>query len=164
MAHQGSPRIFSKKYKFIVDIDDIGSMAFQSCSELSVEVAKVEHWEGGVAIPDKTPGRLTYSDITLERGATADADLFHWLTEIANVTANAGGPGIEPALYKRNLDIVQLDRSGLTKYRWRVYNAWIQKHSAGDWDNNADETVIESVVLTYDYYDLIGGLVATAAP
>jgi hypothetical protein len=29
------------------------------------------------------------------------------------------------------------------------------KFVAGDWDNEADENVIESVTLTYDYFELV---------
>jgi hypothetical protein len=48
---------------------------FQKASELSVEVANVQYFEGGSLIPNKSPGRLTFSDVTLERGATQDRDL-----------------------------------------------------------------------------------------
>ena len=68
MAVIGNPRSFHKKFKFIVEIDDIGHAGFQKCSELSVEVANVQYFEGGSLIPNKSPGRLTFADVTLERG------------------------------------------------------------------------------------------------
>jgi len=148
----GTPRIFHKRFKFIVEIDGIESAGFRTCSELSVEAAKVEHWEGGKIIPDKTPGRLSFTDITLERGATRDRDFFDWMKEVGNAASNAGL--LDPS-YKRNLDIVQQDRDGSTIRRWRVYNAWPTKFVAGDWDNDTDENNIESVSLTYDSFDLI---------
>ena len=36
MAVIGNPRSFHKKFKFIVEIDDIGHAGFQKCSELWV--------------------------------------------------------------------------------------------------------------------------------
>ncbi|MCA9528640.1 MAG: phage tail protein, partial [Myxococcales bacterium] len=60
MAVIGNPRSFHKKFKFIVEIDDIGHAGFQTCSELSVEVANVQHFEGGSLIPNKSPGRPTF--------------------------------------------------------------------------------------------------------
>jgi hypothetical protein len=33
--------------------------------------------------------------------------------------------------------------------------AWPVQFGAGDWDNEADENVIESVTLTYDFFELI---------
>lgn len=151
MAVIGTPRTFHKRFKFVVEIDGIASAAFRSCSELSVEIAKVEHHEGGVIIPDKTPGRVTFTDVTLERGATIDRDMWDWLLEVANVAANSGQ--LDPT-YKRNLDIVQQERDGSTVRRWRLSNAWPVKFIAGDWDNETDENNIESVTLTYDSFEL----------
>jgi len=45
------------------------------CSELSVEAANVQYFEGGSLIPNKSPGQLTFADVTLKRGATQDRDL-----------------------------------------------------------------------------------------
>jgi phage tail-like protein len=148
----GTPRTFHKKFKFIVEIDGVASAGFQKCSELSVEVANVQYSEGGALIPNKSPGRLTFADVTLERGATEDQDLFDWLTEVADASANAG---LNEPEFKRNLDIVQQDRDGSELRRWRLHNAWPVKFVAGDWDNEADENVIESVTLTYDFFDLV---------
>jgi phage tail-like protein len=147
----GNPRTFHKKFKFIVEIDGVVSAGFQKCSELSVEVANVQYYEGGSLIPNKSPGRLTFADVTLERGATSDKDLFDWLTQVADAAANAGLN--EPA-FKRNLDIVQQDRDGSTLRRWSLNGAWPVKFVAGDWDNEADENVIETVTLTYDFFEL----------
>lgn len=151
MAVIGTPRSFHKKFKFVIEIDSVASSGFQKCSELSSEVAKVEYSEGGTLIPDKSPGRVSFPDVTLERGATKDEDLFKWYKDVANIAANAG---LVDAKYKRNLDIVQQDRDGKTLRRWRLFNAWPCAFKAGEWDNEADENVIESVTLTYDYFDL----------
>src|SRR5574339_424212 len=107
----GNPRTFHKKFKFIVEIDQIASAGFQKCSELSVEVANVQYFEGGSLIPNKSPGRLTFTDVTLERGATQDRDLFTWFEDVASTSSGLGLTGIG---YKRNLDIVQQDRDGVT--------------------------------------------------
>ena len=151
MAVIGKPRSFHKKFKFIVEIDGVGHAGFQKCSELSVEVANVQYFEGGTLIPNKSPGRLTFADVTLERGATQDKDLFDWFQDVANT---ASGLGLNDVEYKRNLDIVQQDRDGTTLRRWSLTGAWPVKFVAGDWDNEADENVIESVTLTYDFFKL----------
>jgi phage tail-like protein len=147
----GNPRTFHKKFKFIVEIDGVASAGFQKCSELSVEVANVQYYEGGSLIPNKSPGRLTFADVTLERGATSDRDLFDWFVQVADAAANAG---LTEPEFKRNLDIVQQDRDGSTLRRWSLNGAWPVKFVAGDWDNEADENVIESVTLTFDFFEL----------
>lgn len=147
----GEPRSFHKKFKFIVEIDSFTSAGFQKCSELSAEVAKVEYSEGGSLIPDKSPGRVTFTDITLERGATKDVDFFTWFKQVVDAAANSGLKDVE---YKRNADVTQQDRDGSTLRRWRCTNTWPTKYVAGEWDNEADENVIEMLTLTYDFFDL----------
>jgi phage tail-like protein len=151
MAVIGNPRTFHKKFKFIVEIDGVAHAGFQKCSELSVEIANVQYSEGGSLIPNKSPGRLTFADVTLERGATADHDLFDWFAQVADAAANAG---LNEPEFKRNLDIVQQDRDGSTLRRWSLTGAWPVKFVAGEWDNEADENVIESVTLTFDFFEL----------
>jgi phage tail-like protein len=151
MAITGKPRSFFKRFAFLVEVEGVASAAFSKCSELSVEVAKVEYYEGGSLIPNKSPGRLTFSDVTLERGATLDRDLFNWFQDVA---VTSSGLGLPDPSYKRNLDIVQQDRDGKTLRRWSLYRAWPIKFVAGEWDNGSDENVIESVTLTYDYFEL----------
>ena len=133
-----------------VEIDDVAHAGFQKCSELSVEVANVQYFEGGSLIPNKSPGRLPFADVTLERGATRDLDLYLWFKEVADVAA---GVGEVDDRYKRTLDIVQQDRDGRTRRRWPLFRAWPVKFVAGEWDNDSDEVVIESVTLTYDWFD-----------
>lgn len=147
----GNPRTFHKRFKFVVEIDGFASAGFQKCSELAVEVANVQYHEGGSLIPNKSPGRLSFSDVTLQRGATSDLDMFRWFSEVAQTASGLGQA--EPA-FKRNLDIVQQERDGTTLQRWQLINAWPIKFVAGEWDNESDENVIQSLTLTFDFFDL----------
>ncbi len=151
----GTPRAFDKKFKFIVDVDGLQSAAFQKCSELAAEVAKIEYYEGGALIANKSPGRITIPDITLERGATRDNDLFTWFSAVVSLTSQLGS--IEP-LFKRNFDIVQMDRDGSELVRFSIHGAWPIRFSAGDWDNEADENRIESVTLSIDGWQKTFGI------
>ncbi len=146
----GQARSFYKKFKFVVEIDGIAYAGFQKCSALEAEIAVIEQNEGGTLIPDKSPGRVKFSDITLDRGATDDEDLFNWFKEVVDASSNSG---LKDPQYKRNLDVVQQDRDGSTLRRWRVTRAWPTKFSAGEWDNDADENVMESITLCYDFFD-----------
>lgn len=56
---------------------------------------------------------------------------------------------------KRNLDIVPQDREGTTLRRWCLLRAWPSKSWREEMDNEADENVIESVTLAYDFFELI---------
>lgn len=144
----GQPSTYHKKFKFVVEIDGVASAAFQKCSEISVEMAVVATRQGGALIPTKEPGLATVAPITLERGATDSLDLWNWFKEVADLAANSG---ITDGKYKRNLDIVQQDRDGTEKRRWKIANAWPSKFVAGGWDNDANENTMEQVILEYDY-------------
>jgi phage tail-like protein len=146
----GKQRSYHKKFAFKIEIDGIANTGFQKCSELSVEAAKVEQWEGGAIIPNKSPGRLTMSDVTLEFGSTKDFDVWQWMKQVADAVAGTGA--VDPE-YKRTLDIIQLDRDGSEIRRWTLTNAWPTKFVAGEWDNTVDENLIQSVTLTYDSFD-----------
>jgi len=151
MALIATPRLFHQKFKFLVELDSFGSAGFQTCSELSGEFAEIAYYEGGAVIPDKQPGRMTFADVTLGRGATLDRDIYAWFQQTGVAAANIGTPS---PLFKRAGDIRQLDRSGITLRRWRLHGIWCKKFVAGAWDNNADENVMEQVTLAYDYFEL----------
>ncbi len=84
-------------------------------------------------------------------GATRDHDLFDWFQDVAITSSGLGLPDVA---YKRNLDVVQQDRDGVTLRRWTLVRAWPVKLFAGEWDNESDENVIESVTLTFDFFEL----------
>jgi phage tail-like protein len=146
----GTPRNYFKKFKFIVEIGGVSFAGFQKAGPLEAEVAVVEQHEGGVIIPDKSPGRVKVSNITLERGATTDFDLFNWFQQVANIAANGG---LVTPQYKRTFDLVQQERDNTTLRRWRARGAWPIKFKAGDWDNSSDENVVEMVELAIDWFD-----------
>lgn len=158
---QGNPRSFHKKFKFIVDIDEFDNAGFQKSSELSAEIAKIEYFEGGALIPNKSPGRLTFTDVTFERGATKDLAMFSWFKEVANASAGSStdvsstgaGTGLIDEEYKRDIDIVQQDRDGTELRRWSLAKAYPIKFVAGEWDNDADEVTINMMTVTYDFFD-----------
>jgi phage tail-like protein len=147
----GEARSIHKRFKFIVEIDGVASAGFQSCSGLEAELAEMTYWEGGAIIPEKQPTRLTVSDVTLERGAaTGDHDLWNWFSQTADASANAGLPS---PLFKRNLDIVQMNHDNSVIRRWTIFNAWPKKFVAGEWDNTSDDPTMEQVVLAIDYFE-----------
>jgi len=147
-----TPVNWYKKFSFIIEIDGIARAAFVRCSELAVEAANVAYREGGRLHPHNAPGTVTFPELTLERGVTDDFDLYNWFKDTFD--AGAGTGLTTPDLY-RTFDIVQLDRSGNEVERYTVYDAYCRRYAAGDWDNDADETRIESVVIQPDRWERV---------
>lgn len=151
MGIVGRPRHYHTKFKFQVEIDSLGSAAFQSCSELSSEIAIIEYYEGGAIAPDKQPGRVKVSDITIERAATRDADFYNWFLSVTNASLNGG---LRSPKFKRNGSIVQYDRDNNVLRRWQLNGIWPTKFVAGAWDNNSDEFTMEQLTLSLDFFVL----------
>lgn len=147
----GKPRSYHKKFKFVFEMDEINSARFQKCSELKAEIAVIEQYEGGDILPEKEAGRMKVSDITLERGATGDLDLWNWFDQTASMISETGL--VDPE-YKRDGDLVQLDRDGTERRRWSCKQAFMKSFSAGSWDNDADENVIETCELAMHHFEL----------
>jgi len=157
----GGQRELHPKHQFLVQIPGGWSAGFQKCSELSTEIAKIEYYEGGSMIPWKVPGRVSFADVTLERGTSSSLKFYEWMLQVANATVGTfptRGFGLQTPTYMKDVKIIQLDRDGLVAGSpriWRVTNAWVQKYMAGDWDNTADEVVIESLTLTFDHFSKV---------
>lgn len=145
----GTPRIFDKKYAFLLEVDGFGWSGFTKVSELKQTFAQVKHYEGGTMLPQKSLGRVEFADITLERGATRDRDMYVWASQAMSGPANLG---VKEVAYKRNADLVQLDRDGEVLKRYTLFGCMPVEYVAGDWDNTSDEPVIEKLVLAYDYF------------
>jgi phage tail-like protein len=148
----GEPRHWHDKFKFRLEIDDLGSAAFANCSELKADVAKIEYYEGGSLIPFKEPGRMNFADITIERAATTDADLYSWLQITADASRNAG---LLSPKFKKNGQIVQLDRDNSRIRIWGLTGLWPTSVTVGSWDNDSDEFTMEQAVLAVDYFYMI---------
>ncbi|HHY36541.1 MAG TPA: phage tail protein [Firmicutes bacterium] len=147
----GRVRRFRDKYKFLVEIDGIVQTGFQKAGPLRGSVGVIEHEEGGALLPDKSPGKGRFEDITLEWGATESLEIYNWFAQVLNAAQGTGGA--DPDRYKRNMAIIEQDRAGREVGRWNIYGAWPREFEAGDWDNTSEEKLIRKVALVYDYFE-----------
>lgn len=150
---------FHDAFKFVIEIEGVVRAAFKSCSALAGEFEVIEHREGGRDITYKSPGTLSFPDVTLERGVLDDDDdLYDWWLQISNVAVDSPlggglgtGVGAADDTFRRTVDIVQLGRDKTPRKRWRLFRAWIKRFQAGEW-SDANDKVMEQVVLTYEYF------------
>ncbi len=159
----GDVRRFDLKYNFEVYVMGVADASFASCSEPSVSVGEAQLWQGGSLIPIKEPARLTFNDITLERGMSRDTGIWNWFKSFNNAAAVGGTfgqgaamPGVNSATtYKAHTQIVQKDRSGFAIEQIQLFNSFPKEVSLGDFSNDADEFRMERVVLGYDWFDRV---------
>jgi phage tail-like protein len=156
---------FDKKFLFQVLAAALSPqpIGFSKCSAIEVEVAEVSYKQGGTLIPHKYPGMLTFTDVTLERGRVAnDSSILAWLGRVIDITQLGAYPnaGIlyvpagttDPAVFKVDVDVLQRDRDGALLKVTRLNAAWPKKYVEGEWDNEADEVVVETLVIAYDFF------------
>lgn len=148
---QGTVEVFHLKPKFLVKIDGFTSAQFAKCSALEAEIEVAKYRQGGQMNETKLPVLVTFSDVTLERGSTKDKDFYNWFREAANA---ATGTGLVEPNFRRTVDIVQLDRDNKALQRWRLFRAFPQKFTAGEWDNNSAEVNMQMLTIAYEYFEL----------
>lgn len=148
----GVARTYYQKWRFKVLVDGIeGEAYFTKAGPLEVEVGVAEYKGGGTIVPHKEAASATFPAITLERGATEDQHLYNWLITVVFAAADSG---LNQGGYKRNMTIIQMDRSGVPVKWYKLYECFIKKFTAGDWDGSSDEFNMESVEVEYDHFDL----------
>ena len=160
------------RHLFLVRAFDLWA-GFATCSEISVEHADIDYFEGGSEIPTKMPGRVTYPDVTLERGSTISQKLYEWFMRVSNASINparetrgsGSARGTGAGGYKTDVLVEQLDRTGsVVLVTYTLKNAYPKSFKAGSWDNNTDEANIESLTLRYDYFLRRAGAATASGP
>lgn len=147
----GQPVKWYTKYSFLIEVEGVVSAAFTTCSEIRGNAETVEYREGGRLHPHKSPGLMSFPPITLTRGRCEDYDLYNYFKDTFDAAAGTGLT--TPDIY-RTIDIVQLDRDGEEVERHTLYGAWCKEYqSSNGWDNNANEILMEEIVIEYDHFE-----------
>ena len=149
-------------FKFQVDVPGFGEMAFQKVSGLSLDVGILEVTEISNPITvTKLPDRISFSDLTLERGATPSSNyamLWEWYLAVVD----ALNYGLVPKKdFRAQVNIrtapkgILLDSKDPSIRKWEVYNAFPKTVKFGDFDATSSAVLIESLTLANEGYRLI---------
>lgn len=147
----GRQRTMFQKWRFRAEFDGLGEVFFGKIGPLEFSSEVVKYNDGGAMIPHKELGMMEFPALTCERGVTEDDALYQWALDASNAASDRG---VNPADYKRNGSVFQLDRAGNIVKSYRIYAAMPTKFTAGDWDNSANEVNIEILELEYDYFEV----------
>lgn len=130
-------------FNFLVEIDGVAVAGFTECTGLSSEVAVIEYREGGDLASRKLPGLRKFTNITLKRGLTANADLWQWHKAVANGTPS-----------RRNGRIVLLDGERQPVAAFQFVNGWVTKWTGPSLNASGSEVAIESIEIAHEGLDL----------
>lgn len=150
----GAAQHFRTKFKYTFKVDGVGSAEFSKVGPLQGEFGDVDHRQGGQLVPTQLPGLLNFANVVCERGKAGDLDFFELFDRVGNGRNNAGL--IDPQM-KFNAEVAQLDFDNSTLERYRLFNCYPKIWNAGEWDNSAEEVLIEMLTLRVQYIRPIRG-------
>lgn len=145
MAIVGQRIIKHRKHNFLVNVEEITRATFTTCSDLKATIEPIEYRESGDLEPEKLPGLANMDNITLTRGSTNNVEFWNWFKQGADFRKQGG---LSDDLVIRSMDIQELARDKETVLiTWPIQEAWITELTLGDWDANANETTMRTMVL-----------------
>lgn len=128
---------------------------FQEVSGLEVEMEMETMVEGGQnRFTWQLPMRARYSDLTLKRGLITGSGIIYWCRD-----------ALENMNFKPvNISISLLNEQHTPLQSWYVINAIPKKWSVSNFNAEENSIVIESLTLSYQYFNIISGDSSPAIP
>lgn len=138
------------KNQFIMEIDGIPSYMIKTATKPSITFEEIVLDHINVKRKLKGKGDWQPIDITMFDPITPSGAqiVMEWVR--LSHESLTGRDGYS-SMYKKDIDLYQLDPVGAKISSWKLKGAWISSFAAGDVDWAASEVVEMSVTLTYDY-------------
>ena len=132
-------------FKFGLEIEGKLSGFFTNVSGIGSETEVVEHkitnQETGETIIQKLPGRLTWNDVTLNRGVTSSLDIWEWRQMVVQGK-------VEDA--RTNCSIIAYNQKNDPIARWEFTNAWPSSVVGPEMDSGSQTYMIEEVTIVHE--------------
>ena len=131
-------------FYFLLEMEKISGAAFLTVTGIGSENEVIEHkvmGTGGQTVIQKIPGRLTWTEITLRRGVTANTDLWKWRQMV--VTGK-----VKDA--RTNCSITAYDSTGTEVARWNLIAAWPSKVVGPEMDSAGQNYMIEEMTIVHE--------------
>jgi len=137
-----------KNFKFRAKWDGRYVAGISKVGALKRSTELVEHREGGdPSTSRKSPGRVKFDAITLERGVTHDIEFERWANKVWNF---GSGLGAEASLrdFRKDIIIELYNEAGQLAKAWKIFRCWVSEFQAlPELDANANAVAIESIKL-----------------
>lgn len=119
---------------------------FREVSGLSAEMEQYEVKEGGEnKFTHRLPLRAKYTNLILKRGMLLDSGLIDWFTNAIEYM------DIQPI----SVTVALLNRDHQPLQAWNFIQAYPVKWSISDFNAQANEIVVESIELSYQYFQRV---------
>ena len=141
-----------KNFKFKVKWDGRYVAGISKVSALKRTIEVVKHRDGGdESSSRKSPGRIEFDAVTLERGVTHDVDFEQWANKVWDYSnAQAADRTQEVSLkdFRKDIIIDVFNEAGQKVLSYLVYRCWVSEYQAlPDLDANANAVAIQHIKL-----------------
>lgn len=127
-------------FKFVLDIDGIGSLGCSEISGLEVGGDPVEYREG---TDPNTVRKLetlrTYSNLTVRRGYTQRFEFWEWIQNVYNGTRD-----------RRNGFITLLNEAGQPVMRWSFVNGYANRITGPSFNATSNDVAMEELEIVIE--------------
>jgi phage tail-like protein len=137
-----------KNFKFRLKWDGRYVAGISKCSPLKRSTEVVEHREGGdPSTSRKSPGRVKFEAVTLERGVTHDIDFEQWANKVWNFGSGMGSE-VSLADFRKDVILDLFNEAGQKVLSYQLFRCWVSEFQAlPDLDANANAVAIQSLKL-----------------
>jgi len=129
--------------RFLIELDGVNVGSFRTMSGLSSKQDVVEYKLGGDKSVRRKPGRVTFNNITLERGFTDDKTLAEWRQKIVDGEDD-----------RRTGAIVFLNQDGSEAIRYNFFRAWPVNWEGPSLNASGNDMAIEKLELAVEWIQI----------
>ena len=131
---------------FLFEVDGLEIGNFMEISGLEVTIEAETITEGGQnSFAHKVPGRMSWPNITLKRGATRTNNLLKWLNESSGETFSANGNKVA----RKSAAITLLDRTGARVTSWTFIDVLPVRWSGPSFAASSGEAPTEQLEIAH---------------
>jgi phage tail-like protein len=157
-AHAGLVPIFpgnpGQKWQWTVKIDGFTAAWFEGCTFPSKELDTDTFNPAGSVRGTNFAGRAVIGEVTLKKGKkadSADSAAYRWLQTACDTQTGDLG---DPMLYKRDIDIIRVNRMGIAIETFACKGAWVKKVELEDGDGRSSDHQVETITIVIDDYEV----------
>jgi phage tail-like protein len=129
----------TRAISFYLEFDNVQQGLFQSVTGGKIDIEVVEYVASGVKgewLKAKQPGKISYSNIVLQRGHGDDMKLYNWIQDIVDGKI---------ASSRKNGSVTGYDDQGNEVYKVNFERAWPKRYKGLDFDAKTNEVKVEEV-------------------
>lgn len=143
---------YAQKWNWRIEMQGYEKARFTTADRPKASFEVMEFNPGGTHRPIKQPGRVSFDDLTLERGEVieSETDFLDWMQKCLHFIE--GVATVDRAQIYRTVDMVEYDNSDVEINRWSLHDAFISGYDGNDLDGSSSDTKTESITITYSYF------------